>query len=346
MSDLIFLVHGMGEFASGWEKSVVDQLRSFCDTYSQPGKGDFNKRFNCIAVNYSQLFLDILKEWAKEKKDLDAVTGLVGASLVQKLMSWIADDGSIEKNFFWSHIFDVITYRLLPTVRDAVQVRVALQLFDGIKDLDVDDNWSIIAHSLGTAVTHDTLQTWYQQPLAGGGKLGDQRVPFVVQMVANVSRLLQSQYNVFESDVRPGGACDLYSTAHHPLDPFTILKPFLPTAWPEPRNRDKYYLAKLEPDYIQQANIHDFAHYLRHPDVVVPLFRSLRFPTYVTKDAATQYRAKFKLHGTLTDSELIDLRNKLEDAGVGLPDTWDAILTVWNRVKDLMQLAQGGANGN
>ena len=345
MSDIIFLVHGMGQFSTGWEKSVVDQMRSFCDTYSKPGTGDFDKRFKCIAVNYSQLFLDILQQWAKEKKDLSAVTDLVGADLVNKLISWIADDGSIEKNFFWSHLFDVVTYRLLPTVRDAVQVRVAMQLFDGINGLDVDSDWSIIAHSLGTAVIHDTLQTWYEQPLPGGGKLGDHKAPFLVQMVGNVSRLLQNQYNVFESQVRPGGACDFYSTAHHPLDPFTILKPFLPTAWP-PTEKEKYYLATLEADYIQQANIHDMAHYLRHPDVVVPLFRTLGFSSYITQDADARYRSNFKLHGDLSDPQLIDLRNQIEDAGVNLPSTWDALLIVWNRVKDLMKLAEGGSNGN
>jgi len=344
MPDVIFLVHGMGEFTAGWELPVVAQLRQFCDTYSSAGAGDFDQRFKPLAVNYSELFLDILKTWAQQKQGVEALSQQLGADLVEKLMSWIADDGSIDKSFFWSHAFDVVVYRLLPTVRDAVQVRVAQQLFAGIQDLDVDDTWSIIAHSLGTAVTHDTLETWYTQPLAGGGTLGNHKTPYLVQMVANVSRILQYQYDVLTSDVQPGKACEFYSTALHPLDPFTILRPFLPTAWPNAQYADNYYAAKLEHDYIQQANIHDFAHYLRHPDVVIPLLRRLSYQTYLTKAAEAQYRQQFQLHGTLTDPALIALRQKLEDAGVALPDSWTAILTVWNRVEDLMQLAQGSGN--
>jgi len=352
--DVIFLVHGMGQFATGWDKTVKDQLESFCDAYSKPGQGDFKNRFKIVPINYSELFLDILKEWARQRQDLAGVTAQVGADLVGKLMAWIADDGTIEKSFFWSHVFDVITYRLLPTVRDAVQVRVALQIYEGFKDLDEDENWSIIAHSLGTAVTHDMLQTWYTQPLAGGaqiataggGTLGSHKAPFLVQMIANVSRILQNQYNVFDSDVRPGRACDFYFSAYHPLDPFTILRPFLPTAWPGPPSPEKWSLQKLDADFIQQANIHDLAHYLRHPLVCIPLLRRLTYSTYITKDSEAKYKSDFKLHGDLKAPELIALRQKIEDAGVGLPDSWTSILELVNRVEELVKLATGGANGS
>lgn len=352
MADVIFLVHGMGQFAQDWEEGVVTELRAFCDTYSKPGQGDFDKRFKIVPINYSELFLDILREWARQKKNLSDLSVQVGADLVTKLMSWIADDGTIEKSFFWSHVFDVITYRILPTVRDAVQVRVALQLYEGTKDLDEDDTWSIIAHSLGTAVTHDTLQTWYTQPLDGidvgfdvpsTPKLGDHRAPFLVQMLANVSRILQNQYDVFTSDVRPGRACDYYHTVYHPLDPFTIVRPFLPAVWPpDAPSQDKYYHPKLEFDYIQQANIHDLAHYLRHPLVCIPLFRRLTFSGYITKSAQAAYIAQFKLHGKLTDPQLIALRQRIEDAGVSLPDSWSSILEVVNRLQDLVNFAEGG----
>jgi hypothetical protein len=84
---------------------------------------------------------------------------------------------------------------------------------------------------------------------------------------------------------------------------------------------------------------------LRHPDIVIPLFRCLTFNTYVTQDLEAKYRSQFKLHGNLTDPELIALRQKLEDAGINVPDSWSSLLTVWNRVEDLMSLAKGGVNG-
>jgi hypothetical protein len=345
MPDVVFLVHGMGLFDDKWELPIVGQLRDFCDTYSKPGKGDFDERFKFIGINYSELFKDILTTWANEKKDIESLAAQVGAEQVGKLESWIADENAVEKNFFWSHAFDVITYRLLPTVRDAVQVRVASQLYDGIKDLPPESDWSVIAHSLGTAVIHDTLESWYTQSLGGGGTLGDRSKPLLLQMVANVSRILQNRSDVFNSDVRPGAGCDFYFTQVHPLDPFTLIKPFLPAQWPGPPHPERYYHTMLDHDFIQQANIHDLAHYLRHPKVVIPMIRCLTYDSYVTKDLEAKYLAQFKPHGDLTDPNLIALRKKLEDAGATLPANWTAILVVWNRIKDLMDLVQGGLNG-
>jgi hypothetical protein len=336
MADIVFLLHGMGEFGPDWEQDVVGELRRFCDGFSKPGPGDFDRRFQCMGLNYSLLFREILEEWARRKDGIDDLAAELGATLVEKLVAWIADENTAEKNFFWTHPFDVATYRLLPTVRDAVKVRVALQIFEATKNLPESATWSVIAHSLGTAVAHDTLQAWFTQPLAGGGTLGQHKHPLLLQMVANVSRILQnSSGDVFNSDVRPGRACDFYFTAHHPLDPFTVPRPFLPAQWPGPPSPENYMLAQLEHDYIQQPNIHDIAHYLRHPDVVIPLFRCLAFKTYIPIAQEQAYREQFKLHGELTDPALIALRQKIEDAGVALPDKWTAVLTVWNRVQEL-----------
>jgi hypothetical protein len=224
-------------------------------------------------------------------------------------------------------------------------VRVALQLFDGIQGLAENSNWSIIAHSLGTAVAHDTLHSWFTQPLPDGkGTLGEHKAPRLLQMVANVSRLLQTKPDVFDSSVRPGQACDFYFTAHHPLDPATIIKPFLPANWPGGTEAQKFRLAVLQHDFIQQPNIHDLAHYLRHPDVVIPMFRKLAFDSYVTQQKEEKYREDFKLHGDLADTQLIDLRKRLEKAGVGLPDDWVSLLTAWERVREILALIQGDTN--
>ena len=78
---------------------------------------------------------------------------------------------------------------------------------------------------------------------------------------------------------------------------------------------------------------------------MIPLFRCLTYNTYVTQGSEGKYRSQFKLQGKFTDPNLIALRKKLEDAGIGLSDNWTTLLTVWNRVKDLINLAKGGANG-
>lgn len=351
MPSIIFFVHGVGEHAEGWEKSAADELAKLSDKYSRGGKGDFAKRFRIIGTNYNALFKDILIEWAQEKKNLDSLAAEVGASLVEKLLKWIGNADDIEKDFFWTHAFDVLTYYLLPTVREAVRVRVALQWYEAIKDLKENEHWSIVGHSLGTAVVHDTLHTWYNQPLAGGGKLGDQRAPRLVQMVANCSRVLQTDFDVYESDVCPGNACNYYFSVQHPSDPVTLVRPFLPALWPkDPTMREFYYQAKLEHDYIQQKNIHDLAHYLRHPDVWIPLVRCLSYDAYVTKEGEAKYRDAFELHGKLTDPELIKLKKKFEELGITLPDKWKGFLLAWNRLKEFLDSSTSndgvGENGN
>lgn len=345
MADVIFLLHGMGEHPEGWEKDIVGQLRSFCDEFSRRGAGDFDQRFKCVGVNYGSLFKDILKEWADRKDGIGDLATHMGAALVDRLLSWIADSDEIEGDFFWTHAFDVATYRLLPTVRDAVKVRVGLQLFEETQELGHNSSWSIIAHSLGTAVAHDTLQSWFTQALPGGGTLGQHKAPRLLQMIANVSRTLQTVPAALESSVRPGGACDFYFTAHHPLDPFTLVRPFLPVGWPGAPSPEKYFPVVLSHQFIQQSNIHDLAHYLRHADVVVPMFRCLAHQTYITKEKENEYREQFKPHGELTDPDLVAVRKRLEKVGVTLPDNWVALLMVWQRIRELGDFAEGVGNG-
>jgi len=64
-------------------------------------------------ANYSRTYL---RNGQRKRKDIAPLSAQVGAELVEKLVSWNADANSVEKNFFWNHVFDVITYRLLPTV--------------------------------------------------------------------------------------------------------------------------------------------------------------------------------------------------------------------------------------
>lgn len=348
MADVIFFVHGVGEHPKDWEKGVVEQLRKFCDEYSRAGKGDFDKRFKPIGISYSGLFKDILVEWAQRKDDIDNVVEQVGADLVEKLLGWIAGAPDIEKDFFWTHAFDVLTYWLLPTVREAVKVRVALKLFEGIQGLGENVHWSIIAHSMGTAVVHDTLHAWHNQPLAGGGTLGQIRAPRLIQMVANCSRVLQRgaaghDPDAYDSDVRPGKSCEYYFSVQHPFDPVTIIRPFLPSNWPgggEDAESRYSQVVFNPPDYVQQKDIHDLGHYLRHPDVVLPLLRCLAHKTYVGKENETKYRQAFKLHGDLTDLDLVAIRKSLEVLGIGLPDKWLGFLIAWQRLRELLGTAE------
>jgi hypothetical protein len=152
-------------------------------------------------------------------------------------------------------------------------------------------------------------------------------------MLANVSRILQTRPEVLSnaSMVRPGEACQFYLNAYHHLDPFTFLRPFKPEIWPD---REKYERGdyKLIPvDHIQQLNIHDLLHYLRHPDVVTALFRALLYQSFISQQKDDEYRGSFKKYGGLSEDQVISIRQRLEDiakADAGAGEEWESILGV------------------
>lgn len=338
MADHIFLIHGMGDYGADWADETVKQLKAFCKDYSKPGNLSFEERYKFIPLNYSKVISDLLQAWAKNAAEVTRVTQIAGAKPVKQLLSWLDNPDDFEEDFFWTHAFDVMLYYCSPMIRDAVKVNVARQMFENLPE-EGDGTWSIIAHSLGTAVAHDTLQAWATQELfPGGGTLDQHRRPFMLQMIANVSRILETSPQVFDSKVRPGEACLYYHSAYHPLDPFTRIRPFTPVAWPEPEHRGDFLLSQLPLDFIQEANIHGLEHYLRHPDVVVPLLRRLSGKGFVPVAMEKKYREAFKPHGELTDKKLVELRKKIEDAGVKLPENWMALLIAWQRWKELKAL--------
>jgi hypothetical protein len=75
------------------------------------------------------------------------------------------------------------------------------------------------------------------------------------------------------------------------------------------------------------------------------MFRCLAHQTYITKEKENEYREQFKPQGELTDPELVALRKRLEKAGVTLPDSWVALLIVWQRIRELGDFAEGVGNG-
>jgi hypothetical protein len=347
MPDRIFVVHGMGHFEDGWQKPIEDFLRGFCDQYAALGSLPFDKRFNVVPVVYDDVFREILATWQRQGEELLQVGQRFGTDLVDQLVGWTQDAPGVDKNFFWSHAFDVILYRMFPTVREAVKVHVANAMFKELQDLASAENWSVIGHSLGTMVVHDTLHAWHTQAFGTGGTLGQHQRPLLVMMLANVSRILQTEPGVLspESAVQPGKVCDYYFSAHHPLDPFTLLRPFKPELWPDRQSQESGAYRLIEVRHIQQLDIHDLLHYLRHPDVVISLLRTLRYSSFVTKEKERLYRQSFKPYGDLADQEVIEIRRKLEDVGISdgvLGEEWEAIVRIWQRYRQMQGPLGGG----
>lgn len=302
---LIFLVHGMGRYGrmdggefkpdtAGWFAEARKALEDNYDTFVKPGMGlgvEFDDRFEVVDVIYDDIFEKIRTAWATQAegwKLLGLDTGFVGK--IQAVLQQKDED-----NFLWTHVADVALYAL-PLTRDAVKMHVVDQMLGKLAEVigaGPFDTWSVVAHSLGTAVTHDCLTLLQHH---AEERFGNWLPPRALCMIANVSRALTNNDTTCYDDViAPSGPGhpDYYLNANHELDPFTRIDPFRPMSggWVAPGSRyrdvsglNDFLLAEELVDWAQDwANFskfaalipHGFTHYLRQPDVTLNLWCSL-----------------------------------------------------------------------
>lgn len=292
---LIFLVHGMGAFAPGWSESAQKTIRDQYATYSALSFIPFNQRFTFVEINYNDEFEALRKVWRDMSKALgDALKagapGQLGKTPDDK--KFVADLNHVagladKDNFLTTHVVDVLLYVAARQTAATVRESVRNQIFKALNAQVKAGNtlrWSVIAHSLGTAVVHDSLHEAYSdKPTKKGGKLATITRASCLAMIANVSRLLEWDIDVYLSRTRPGNpdepdaACRAYLNAHNMFDPFTRPKPFAPAAhWPSLGVRALGLYQDVEISTIEDPEtVHDLDHYLRNPRVHGPLFNQL-----------------------------------------------------------------------
>jgi len=288
---LIFLVHGMGEWQAGWSGDTQDLIRELYGRYPYLNSLPFDDRFKFVEVRYDQHFEERREQWKTEAAAVLSTmeAGGLESGVVSKLMDIVAAPG--ESNFLTTHVLDVLLYRFVPLVAEQVKVSVARQIVEAILAARSGPvQWSVIAHSLGTAVTHDTLDGLYNTAIPGLDMQtltpADLKAQTIV-MLANVSRVLQTKAKVYQSAVRPslslnGGACDYLVSVRHKWDPFPMPRPFEPTDdWPDMNTRQAGRYHGIITNAIEEFNVHDRNHYLRNPRVHIPLFRTLTADFYI-----------------------------------------------------------------
>lgn len=353
MPHRLFLVHGMGVHDEAWAEEVVDLLRSLYGEYPRLNSLDFDVRIDPVPIRYDDIFVETLEQFQGGATSIEDLLGDVNADEVGDLVNWF-EDAADSDNFLWTHAADVILYRLFSLIRQRVKTRVALRLAEGIHSLPPGETrWSVLAHSLGTAVVHDSLDMLMTGQLPGddlpGGFAPDQAQANLVMMVSNVSRVLQTNPPAYESVVMPGAAgqakrgCIFYFNVRHSLDPFSIPKKFDPQDWPDPDTAAAGLYRSFEVNHIQEGNIHGLKHFLRNPEVHVPLFRTLTFKTAITKEEEANAIASFPVFDGLTHDQWTALKERLEETNVAsISDTWRAFRRIW----DSYQLVKAWADQN
>ena len=244
----IILVHGMGSHTAptsveatpskpahfkpgSFGQEFIDTSASIMASYEAYQGKSIADFYDIHEINYDVWFDKMRTTMADNAKMMSdrletlsntfGTTGIIG--LTQRLTSLEAkfkDD-----KFFYTHWLDVLFYGTM--LGRKVCVAAAAVVADAITQYDAA-NVHIIAHSLGTAVIHDTLHALYHEDL--------NVVTHEIRslwMFANVSRLVNTVNRYSDplgSVVRPGngGCVSTFFNVRHKLDPFTWLAQFNP----------------------------------------------------------------------------------------------------------------------
>lgn len=281
----VFLIHGMGNFAPNWAGPIKAAIRQTFNAYPRVAALGLADRFDFVEVTYNDVFDKWRKLWRDDAQSAAAAATALNldSSAANQLVS-LARSAS-GNSFFQTHVLDVALYRYLRQFSEEVDQSVRTQILERLNTFPAGQlpPWSAIAHSLGSAVLHNSLQAMFTQRV-GGVALGDAYMPVNLFMVANVGKVLWNKGGDFYmSKVRPHGAqavgfCTRYANFDHALDPFTHVDPFdPPPEWfpPDLARAQVFSQVSIARDDVQQLNVHGLSHYWSHPEVHVGIIRGL-----------------------------------------------------------------------
>lgn len=300
MTRLLLLVHGMGDHDDGWSDGAVQLLNDGKDAFGLESDdyaftfGDESADVVVREVRYDDVFENFLARSARSAEELLKLADDEGVDLpVDDLWSWLASLDDEERKFFLTHVTDVLLFRYFLEVRKRVVETVITQIVEAIAAVQqagaAPVQCSIAAHSLGTAVTQQTLHRLATMPLADDTVfMASSGWRFTsLAMIANVSRVLERE-DVYSSIVGPPRRPGLpnahyyvnqYLSFRHELDPFTLFRAFdRPLgAWGD------YYVQPPDLQHYLAINVHGLEHYLEHPAVRLRLYNAVYATTAVTR---------------------------------------------------------------
>lgn len=332
-SNLLFVVHGMGSYPAGWEGEIRTKLESVAQRYAafRADPASLWQRVELVPVGYDDLLRGtpekpgLLERWKQEAGGLLAFAGANKLPSVGSL-DWLEPLATQDQEFFWERVADVVAYRFFGLIRDAIRVHVARQILDELvpegatPDLAARsfERGTILAHSLGTAVTHDALSLLGTTRFEGHANVFSPpmcRFRAVFQL-ANVSRVLANDIPLDGSIVHggpvgdAGSDCTRFASFRHKLDPFCLVRPFRLEA-------DARFNTLRTLAHFQDWNLHGFGHYLDHPHVHVPLLNAALGEDAITGDEYAAALSEAKALGAeleqvaAVQAELAEIRTEL-----------------------------------
>lgn len=345
---LLLIVHGMGTHTrTSVLKEFRDGIKAALSLYEDFSLSDFQSDVKLEPVVYSD-FIDTHRDNLESSAAplAEALGGIGGnLTLVANAAASVNEiDASLGSDeFFYTHWLDVILYRYT-MLSEPIQAMVADALGKGLTTQGRSSkDVHIVAHSLGTAVTHDALAKIY-----GTNTFEDPNLPRLnprtspigsLHQVANVSRLLQSFVKVGSSIVRPGsrGCLGMFNEYRHKLDPFTVPRAFDPTnngEWISTVDFDDIYELATASE-VTEANTHGLGHYLANPKFHVPLLKTVWKDFRPTKTKIRRATERY-VAGTV-QSKARALRELIEDVDFSSRSSVLEVVDAAKRFKDLLK---------
>jgi len=249
MANLLFVVHGMGihhppgtgdDAQHDWCYDIQEKLDEIASHYEGFDMADFrfSKQVEIVPITYDEPFRNLLAGWNREAAELQKTIAEEGIKQAPSVIDWLAQvDGQAQETFFWSHVVDVLLYEFFNQVAKQIRLRVIDQILDAIAAARAKSPVlyvTFLAHSLGTAVLHDSLALLSTQTRASALEGPGFRFNALF-MMANVSRILEDEIDplrVYRSVVCPPNAMNRpryfnnYWNVRHRLDPIPAVRPF------------------------------------------------------------------------------------------------------------------------
>lgn len=284
MEKVLILIHGMGKHtAESFKKEIITALNNALSRYHSYSSIKFEEKVHVYSVSYDHIFEEQRKKMASSGNSLKEFinNGLNNANI----LNYIEDLNDIEadmgnNDFIHTHALDVIFY--LTIIGERVRSYVAQEFLGIKKKYSTTSEFHILAHSLGTAVIHDTLNKLYTKEETTDTQLNisDHSIDSL-WMIANVSDMITSiskLTNPYDSIVKPGGdgCVNKFNNVFHELDPITlkIFRRFDPPDNNSWITKDDYKLLykKYKTTKVNKLNTHDVMGYLEDPDVCFDFF--------------------------------------------------------------------------
>lgn len=315
---IVVLIHGMGDHTApkpssnergSFGKECIGSFNDAFAMYPSLASSTIEEHVNFVEIHYNHIFDRVRKAMAENGQTFSDLLKGAGAttalgSIPGLIQAVIGFETSLNKDDdLHTHWLDVLLYKLY--FGEEVRVHVARKLGDVIAKNSSRDI-HILAHSLGTAVIHDTLTKIYSFDYADDDDIADlspvtHKLASVWQ-IANVSRLVNSVLKIadpYSSLVRPGaaGMTSTMMNIHHKLDPIALLKKYSRRdngKW-IPANVYRTSYLDIETTDITEINTHSITQYLHDPAVHLNLFNRLGLPIPPKKqrdEAVEAYRGK------------------------------------------------------